>query len=123
MTNRVTSSRLRVGTGGNPPERVRLPVVKREDAAAWFRKLRTEAGLTQWEVAEKLSTDERTIMRMENPGKGWPEGGTLLAYLELMGVLREVPEPRAESQLDEDDLLGQATRLLLEVQRRRARGH
>src|SRR5262245_35953346 len=106
MTNTVTKPRLATGTSGKPRRTVRLDSVDRAEAAAWFRNLRREAGLTQWEVAEKLNTDERTIMRMESPTKGWPEGGTLLAFLELMGVLKETPQKANDHQgLGDHELL------------------
>jgi transcriptional regulator with XRE-family HTH domain len=70
-----------------PPRRP-TPTLRLRRLAAELRRLRSEAGLTREEVAERTRINEATLYRIE-VARARPQTRTLLALLELYGVSEE----------------------------------
>ena len=56
-----------------------------EKTGALIRALRTEQGLTQKQLADRLHLSDRTVSKWER-GAAWPEMNTLLTLCEVFGV-------------------------------------
>jgi transcriptional regulator with XRE-family HTH domain len=65
-----------------------------------FLKARTEQGLTQAQVAEKIGTTQSAVARMESGrGKHSPSLATLTKYAEALGCKLEVRLVRKRSKM------------------------
>ena len=74
------------------PARRPAPTLRLRQLAAQLRRLRSEAGLTREDVAERTSINEATLYRLET-AKARPQARTLTALLDLYGA---TVEQRAE---------------------------
>lgn len=72
------------------------------DAASTLRRARSDAGLTQTELAERLGVTQPTIAALERPGSN-PRVRTLERALEAMGI-ELTPSRRATSAVDETQI-------------------
>ncbi len=70
------------------PARKPTPTLRLRRLAAELRRLRSDAGLTREEVAERTRINEATLYRIE-AARARPQARTLLALLELYGVPEE----------------------------------
>lgn len=71
-----------------PPRRP-TPTLRLRRLAAELRRLRSQAGLTREEVAERTRINEATLYRIE-AARARPQARTLLALLDLYGVSEEL---------------------------------
>lgn len=90
--------------------------MNKREAKIWLRELRAAAKKTQADVADQLEVSTRTIQNMENPKYGFPNGYTMLRYLDAIGAIQaptEAPPPESE-----EAFLERVEALTLEVRRR-----
>lgn len=64
--------------------------------AATLRKLRVLAGLTQRQLADKVSVDEKTIQRIENGNTSMPKFENVAALADFFEMSLDVMTGRAE---------------------------
>jgi transcriptional regulator with XRE-family HTH domain len=63
----------------------RRPQTRRDSYGAWLHHLRTEKGLTQDEVAERIGVPQSTLAYWERTGK-LPGRGVIVKLARMLGV-------------------------------------
>lgn len=81
----------------------------------FIAELRKEQGLTQKQLAEKLSVTDKAVSRWET-GKGYPDIETLTALSEVLGV--SLNELIAGKRLDEEEIKTQSDKNIEEAYKR-----